>query len=267
MPVTAPRLALTRPVCVLQRPDGRLQVGLDTDQAVVLPGAPPGAEAAIRALRSPRTPLEVSRLVPLLPRSQLDRVLGSLADAGLLAPTASARPEVVTVLGSGPLADAVAGLLDLEGAAVRTGIRAANDAGGVVVVAGATAEPDRVLTRDLTAAGLPHLVVRAEPERAVVGPFVVPGRTACVSCGDLVRREIDPDWPHLLAQLCRSEHIPGPRQSTWAAATASAQLAARWAGRDPETSGATLELEAHAGVLGVRRWPRHPDCGCVLSSG
>ena len=266
MRVPTPRLTLTRPLCVLWRPDGRLQLGLDCEDGQVLADVPAGTDAALRAFRSPRTPLEVSRLVPLVPREDLDRVLGALLDRGLLAPEPAGHAGTATVLGTGPLAERVAELLAGEGMSVRTGTRAATDAVGLVVVCTATVEPDRVLTRDLTAAGIPHLVVRAEPERAVVGPFVVPGRTACVHCSDLVRRELDPGWPHLLAQLCRSEHLPAPRQAAWAAAMAAAQVACWRSGQVPETGGTTLELDAHTGALGARRWPRHPDCGCVLAA-
>lgn len=260
------RLALTRPLCVLWRTPGDLQLGLDTEDAVVLPDAPPGSDAVLRALRTPRTALEVSRMVPLLPRADLDDLLEALLAVGLLSTLPAGRPGPVTILGEGALADAVADLLALEGTTVRIGVRAPWDVGGLVIVCGATAEPDRVLTRDLTAAGVPHLVVRAEPERAVVGPFVAPGAGPCVSCTDLVRRDLDADWPHLLAQLCRSEHVPAPRQTAWAAAMASAQVASWRAGAVPEACGATLELDAHAGALGVRRWPRHPDCGCLLAA-
>lgn len=260
------RLSLTRPLCVLWRATGDLQLGLDAEDAVVLPGAPPGTDAVLRALRTPRTPLEVARLVPMLPRGTLDGVLATLLACGLLAAEAPAPAATVTLLGAGPLASGLADLLSIEGLIVRTGVRASADASGVVVLCGAMAEPDRVLTRDLTGAGLPHIVVRAEPERAVVGPFVIPGRTPCVGCTDLVRRELDPDWPHLLAQLCRSEHVPAPRQSAWAAAMASAQLAAWHAGGTPEAAAATLELEAYTGAFGARRWPRHPDCACQWSA-
>jgi len=264
--VATQRIVLTRPLCVLWRPDGALQLGLDGDHALVLPGAPAGTDAVIRALRVPRTPLEVARLVPLIPRASLDGILAALEGSGLLSIFGSRRPDPVTVIGTGALALGLFDLLDREGHTVRTGVRSVTDASGLVVVCGITAEPDRVLTRDLTAAGVPHLVVRAEPERAVIGPFVVPGRTACVACTDLVRRDLDSDWPHLLAQLCRTEHVPAPRQTAWAAATASAQLAAWRAGRGPETMSTTLELDAFTGALGVRQWPRHPDCGCVLAA-
>lgn len=260
------RLALTRPLCVLWRTPGDLQLGLDTDDAVVLTGAPPGSDSVLRALRTPRTALEVSRMVPLLPRADLDRLLEALLAVGLLSTLPAGRPRAVTVVGEGPLADAVSDLLAVEGMAVRNGLSAASEAAGLVIVCGPTSEPDRVVTRDLTAAGLPHLVVRAEPERAVVGPFVMPGLGPCVSCTDLVRRDLDPDWPHLLAQLCRSEHVPAPRQVAWAAAMASAQVASWRAEMTPEAAGTTLELDAHGGALGLRRWPRHPDCGCGLAA-
>lgn len=262
--MSSPLFVLTRPLSVLTRPDDSLQVGLDTDGALLIPSPPPGAEAAVRALRRPRTLLEVSRLVPAVPHTWLRELVTLLVDAGLLHPVEPSMAHTVTVVGAGALRDGLAHLLDADGWSVRDDDGRAG--GGLVVLCTPTAEPDRVLTRDLTSSGIPHLVVRAEPERAVVGPFVTPGSSPCVGCSDLVRRDLDPGFPHLLAQLCRSEHVPAPRQAAWAAAMASAQLGAWRAGHRPEAVGATLELDAHSGSLGVRRWPRHPDCGCLLAA-
>ncbi|MDO5535031.1 MAG: hypothetical protein Q4F65_10315, partial [Propionibacteriaceae bacterium] len=138
---------------------------------------------------------------------------------------------------------------------------------GLVLVCHEAAEPDRALTRTLTLAGVPHLVIRTEPERAVVGPFVIPGAGPCVGCTDLVRRDLDPAFPHLLAQLCRATHIPLPRQAAWAAGLACSQVAAWCAGQRLQSLGATLELDAHTGAVGTRLWPRHPDCPCALVHG
>ena len=265
--MSTPMFSLARPLSVLVRPDDSLQLGLDAEGGLVFPDVPPGADAAVRALRQPRTLLEVSRLVPALPRGWLDGLVETLLDAGALRRVEPAAAPAVLVLGGGPLSDQAARLLAAEGWAVRDGVSGAVGGDVPVLVCAATAEPDRVLTRDLTASGQAHLVVRAEPERAVVGPFVVPGRAACVGCTDLVRRDLDAGFPHLLAQLCRSEHTPAPRQAAWAAAVASAQLEAWRAGRTPEALGATLELDAHTGGYGVRAWPRHPDCGCAMAWG
>lgn len=256
---------LTAPLSLLWRPGGALQVGLDASGAVVLPGAPEGADLALRALRSARTLAEVSRLAPLVPRAWIAEAVTTLAALGLVAALSSTRAPTLTVAGDGVLAHAVASLLTAEGRPVVAAPDVPPDPHltDLVVVCASTAEPDRVDLREL--AGHPHLVVRAEPERVVVGPFVVPGAGyACVTCTDLVRRDLDRDWPHLLAQLCRSRHTATPQQTAWASALVSAQLTAWLGGRTPEASGATWELDAHRGQVGVRHWPRHPDCGCAL---
>ncbi len=260
------RLTLAHPLSVLSRPDGALQLGLDSDAAVVVPRAPAGADAALRALRQPRTTLEVSRLVPSVPHAWLRGLAATLLEKGLLRESTAAAPVPrVRVLGTGTLRDEVARTLEAEGwqVAPPSGPPTGTD---VAVLCPPTAEPDRVLARELTASGLPHLVVRAEPERAVVGPFVDPGRTACLGCTDLVRRDLDPLFPHLLAQLCRAEHTATPRQAGFAAAVAAAQLDAWRRGLAPATRGATLELDALSGDVGGRAWPVHPECGCSLAA-
>lgn len=264
----ARRFRLTRPLTVLWRDDGTLQLGLDGDGAVLIPGAPRAADAALRALRVPRTLLEVRHLVPDQVSSWLPGAIAALESAGLIA---EADPEPrgrVVVVGSGVLADAVIEMLDAEGveAARREPGPVPDSREALVVVCAETVEPDRVLTRELAASGTPHLVVRGEPERAVVGPFVSLGSAACLACTDLLRRDLDPAWPFLLAQLCRTRHTPTRAQASWAAAMASAQVTAWLSGRRPETLGATLELEGASGLLGSRRWPLHPDCACALAA-
>lgn len=263
MPAT--RLSFVTPLSVLWRPDGALQVGLDARAGALLPEAPPQADAALRALRTPRTALEVGQLLPDTADGWLRATLGELSRRGLLGTSSPVRP-VVGVLGHGVLADAVLDLLSADGFGVATPAHPRGTPAAVWLVCPDTAEPDRVLIRELGAMQAPHLVVRAEPERAVVGPFVPAGGSPCVTCTDLLRRDLDGDWPHLLAQLCRAPHTPTRLQATWAAATAVAQLAAWVGGAAPETRGATVELEASTGAVGARRWPAHPDCGCLLAA-
>lgn len=268
--MAATRYHLAAPVSVLWRPDGALQVGLDAEGALVLPGAPPGADTAVRALRRPRTLLEVSRIVPSTPVEWIRAALDALCRGGVATATdavpAPVPGPVAVVLGGGVLADAVSEVLVAEGLAVRVEGAVPPPGAGPVVVCPSTIEAERAGIRDLWASGRPHLVVRAEPERAVVGPFVRPG-LPCLTCSDLVRRAVDPAWPHLLAQLCRTQHTPSPTQAAWCASLASAQLRTWAAGDDPETSGTTLELDTRTGRLGLRRWPPHPDCACTLAAG
>ncbi len=265
-----PRYRLITPLTVAWRDDGVLQVGLDAEASAVLAGAPPGAELALRALHRWQTVAEVAALVPGMDAAWLRRALPALVAHGVLR-TRRVDPAPLVVVGDGPLARAVSrvasaheGLRTVEvpGAA---GVDAAGPGAGPVLVCPRTIEPDRGLTRALVRARRPHLLVRCEPERVVVGPFVVPGRSACARCADLVRCDLDSSWPRLLAQLCRMEIVPPDGPAAWAAATAVGQVLAWVGGRLPETMGASLELDAATHALASRRWPAHPDCGCALA--
>ncbi len=62
----------------------------------------------------------------------------------------------------------------------------------------------------LVASGIAHLTAAASEAIGVVGPLVVPGRTACLSCVDMARTDRDPAWPLILAQACgRTPHPAG----------------------------------------------------------
>ncbi|MBO0811376.1 MAG: hypothetical protein J2P23_04940, partial [Microlunatus sp.] len=132
----------------------------------------------------------------------------------------------------------------------------------LTVVASDRAEPDRAIGDDYVRADHPHLYVRPLNAGAVVGPFVLPGQTPCLGCLDRVRRDADPAWPVLLAQLCRIRLPVLPMITAWAASTVAAQLACWASGGDPGSGGATFELTAGDYELRVRPWPMHPSCGC-----
>jgi hypothetical protein len=127
-------------------------------------------------------------------------------------------------------------------------------------------EVDRVITDHLLRLDQPHLLVRSLGDAAWVGPLVLPGRTSCVRCADLTRRDADPEWPTVLAQLGRLR-LPVPDLLTgWAASTAAAQALAFLDGRVPEAAGATLELTADLHTE-LREWPAHRECGCGWAVG
>jgi hypothetical protein len=119
---------------------------------------------------------------------------------------------------------------------------------------------------------VPHLVVRLVEGSALVGPFVVPGETACLRCVDAYLTERDPAWPLLVEQHARaSEHdrpdgIPEPVDATLAA------VAVGWAARDaatyaegarPSTWSTTIRLPPRLDDVDVQAWPAHPHCGCA----
>ena len=265
------RVRLRSPKLAVWRSPGVLQVGLDAP-ALVLDGVPDQLAGALPLLASPNSADELITLLPGLEPSWVHWLLARLDANGLLEPATRPRPPGLAVVGTGLIATAVAAALaDLQverldpmahaSAALR---RAGQPGPRLTILAGPTAEPDRTVTDALFGAGRAHLVVRLEPDRAVVGPLVVPGRTPCVRCLDLSRCRLDSAWPHLLAQLCREPVDPDRALLAWAAATAGVQVRAWLAGGDPETCGGSLELGLADFRLRSRRWPAHPACGCLL---
>jgi bacteriocin biosynthesis cyclodehydratase domain-containing protein len=119
----------------------------------------------------------------------------------------------------------------------------------------------------LVAQGVAHLPVVVGEADVVVGPFVLPGVTACARCADLHRSDADPAWPALAAQL--RELAEAPQETTLAAAAAAlaaAQVLAHLDGLRPAAAGALLEVTLpevvpRAVVLGP-----HPRCGCTTLS-
>ena len=112
-----------------------------------------------------------------------------------------------------------------------------------------------------------HLAASADEAIGVVGPLVIPGRTACLSCLDLTRADRDPAWPLILAQLDGRQADPPACDAPLAAAVA-AQAAAQalaFIDRDalagPVADG-TLELVLPGWQWRRRTWPRHNRCSC-----
>lgn len=141
-----------------------------------------------------------------------------------------------------------------------------------VVVGSPVTGPD---TEDLVADGVAHLAVSVVDGIAVVGPFVRPGRTACVGCVDRTRAARDPAWPALVDQLQRSAgqqarnsvDLPRPRNRVLEGAAASwtaRDVLAHLAGQPVLTYGTSLRLDDGLVNQVVNRWELHPACGCSL---
>ena len=71
--------------------------------------------------------------------------------------------------------------------------------GPVVVLAHHLVEPRRVAA--LMAGDVPHVPLIFTGSGAEIGPFVRPGTTPCLACVAAHRRDADPAWPHVAAQL------------------------------------------------------------------
>ncbi|WP_214369114.1 ThiF family adenylyltransferase [Pseudonocardia sp. H11422] len=152
---------------------------------------------------------------------------------------------------------------------VRTGALPARTAADLVVLTDALAV-DGATARGLVDRGALHLQVRVRDGLGIVGPLVLPARSACLHCLELHRAERDPGWPAVAAQLVGR---PGRAAPHCVLATVGLGVAQALAALDGPAAGArapcavdaTLELDADAGRLVRRPWTPHPGCGCGAS--
>lgn len=140
--------------------------------------------------------------------------------------------------------------------------------------ADAAADPDAV------ALDVPHLAVCVRGAHATVGPFVLPGLTGCLRCGDLHRADRDPAWPRLAVQLQhRRPAVPpvDPALAAMAAGLTALQVLAwidsgdhegalrwprGWPQDAPPTVSARLVIALPGGHVTRTPAPPHPLCGC-----
>jgi hypothetical protein len=119
----------------------------------------------------------------------------------------------------------------------------------------------------LTAAAVPHLLVRARDTVGIVGPLVVPGLTSCLRCADLHRCDRDACWPQLAAQLAGQAQLTdlAGTHATAAFATTQALDAASWlrgGSQPPATCEVSVELDLRTAVTRHRGWSAHVGCTC-----
>ena len=278
---------------VLARGTDELQVGLDPRSALVLPDSDEVRRSlALLAASADRRDHAQPATLALLEQHGLvldERALvPQLGHAGVAAPASAALARsagseaparrqaragfATDVVGFGHPAGAhLRGeLVDLLAAAGLPRPRGRSAAAGAGVLLG-VGEPDRELVDAWTRTGTPYLVLRLTEGRAVVGPFVVPGRTACLRCIDAHHTDADPAWPLLVRQYaaaCRRDRADGAPEPL---DPLLARLAVAWAARDltayvdggrPSTWSTTVTLDARPDRLETQAWLRHPGCGC-----
>ncbi len=115
---------------------------------------------------------------------------------------------------------------------------------------------------------MPHLAASASEAIGVVGPLVLPGRSACLRCLDLTRAERDPAWPLILAQLAGQSGADPLACDTVLATMVAAQAAAQalafldLGAEAAAVTNGTLELVLPDWQWRRRTWQPHPQCGC-----
>lgn len=143
--------------------------------------------------------------------------------------------------------------------------------GPVVLVADQLTEPRRAAA--LMRADVTHLPIVLAGDRVVVGPLVVPGRTACLSCLHAHRTDADPGWPVIAAQLIGRTRTPTDTGLVLEAAVLAARIlhgrAGAVTGAHDRAEGASLSVTLS--LADARRVWRvhhpHPGCPCRSPAG
>ncbi|MCB8955826.1 MAG: hypothetical protein H6529_05030 [Nocardioides sp.] len=233
---------------VVRRDDHHVQVGVDPPWRVVAPDEP-----EVRRLLDELT--AGRSVAPASPAAH--RTLLALDRAGMLVDASAAAEErrrTVRVQAGPEARDEVVRVVRSAGCEP-----AADGAVALVVVAGEVPRPD---VDSHLREGRAHLPLAAGPRGWTIGPFVVPGASACLRCVDAHRGEHDPRRALVVDQLAGLPSAPDD--------PVLAALALAWAVRDvrthldggvPSTWCATVELGPELRPL-RRAWARHPYCGC-----
>jgi hypothetical protein len=260
---------------VVRRDDRHLQVGLEPPLCVVLPDDP-----------------DVRRLLDGLVRGSLPaprslparRALDLLLAADLLVATATATAAPVLAMTHGNTAERRLDARDRYRVALDAPpelghvLTAALRAAGLRVVAAPGIARPAAPSADVTVVAdhgvvsrerldplvrhdRPHLVVHGGALGWTVGPFVVPGVTACLRCVDAALSEHDPRRPFVLEQSTRTSVPVDPVLRDLALTWAVRDLQAHADGERPTTWSASVSLGQ--GLPEVRTWRRHPHCGCA----
>lgn len=259
----------------LQRDEGSVQFGLSSADALVLDGLIPAEVELINRLDGTR---ERAELIADDVGVRDELLLQVLADAGLLAASGDhsrrdTSDRVVLVHGIGRLADDIALQLSAsERIHVVRGERVGSSEWGgrqvslVVLVEHRAIAPDA--RREVEAIGAPILPVLHDGPHGVVGPLVLPGRSACLGCLDRTRADRDPAWGSLLRQATTWSVRPdlaltAPDRGLAGLLTATAVMVAGCAAQDRCPAGISLEVSLPWPRHVQRRWEPHPACGCV----
>lgn len=285
-----PARPLLRPgLRTCRRADGHLQLGLDPRLALVVPDTAEIRDllAGLRDGVPPPAPGRLSPAAARLCADLLDRGLVVDGDALLAAlggaPDGRAREAVAAHFArTGTRAGA------LWAARARVPVTVSHDraprsarrcrdllaAAGVPEGPGgpvlhvARTEADRSLVDDWMRSDRPHLPVALADGIVRVGPFVVPGRTACVRCVDAHHTDRDPRRSLVLQQYAEARGpTPGvpdpvPHDLLDLALVWAVRDLVNWIdGRQPRTWSSTVEVDPGL-ELAVVRWPVHPGCGC-----
>jgi len=254
--------------------------GLKTWATITAAGLSTGQLRLLNAARTAGA-IEDAGRVPhswrVMPAERRQRHEGDLAAARLtyrdMARTLDAIERRLTlrvrVVGTGPIHDACAELVEIAGLAW------AEEEPDVVIIAGGI-HPDALFAHpalhDPAVTSRPHVPISAYGNVGVVGPLVIPGETSCLMCQQRHLRDSDRAWPVLVTQrmaLATRVH-PWPIDQIHAHALAShALLLLRTWRESPQTRHLWANRARYIwlpdGSVDDAARPMHATCGCTWS--
>lgn len=179
------------------------------------------------------------------------------------------RIELPSALSVGE-SDALVGALEVGGleiaAATRWELDSPDPRVPVIVVAHRLVDPRRAAR--LMAHDIPHLPLELAGDRVTVGPFVVPGETACLACVHAHRRDADASWPLLAAQMLERTPFRTDLALVWEAGILAGRLLTHAGGQSASVtlSAAHVRRSWHGHRPHATCWCRSP-AGTATSDG
>jgi hypothetical protein len=237
---------------VVRRDDRHLQVGLDPPDRLVLADRPGLHDALTHLDRRPSDDLRglVDGLVA-------DGWVIDAAARGRRREAARSRPPVTLTVDAAVEAQ-------VARACAAAGLpRAADSPTRLVVTVG---EPRRSVSDALVRDDLCHLWLAVLAASVRIGPFVEPGRSACLRCVDAHLGDRDPRRATVLHQLeelpVAPTTDPDPCLVQIGVAWAVRDVVRRLDGHEPALRSATVTVTADLQATRCD-WLRHPHCGCA----
>lgn len=112
--------------------------------------------------------------------------------------------------------------------------------------------------------GVPHLPIIKRETEIEVGPLFIPGTTCCLHCQHLAKRDADPEWPRIAAQLaCAAPVMVDTALAEYASAFAVREILNYLSGLPLSLAGASWIFNLADPLPQLRQWQPHPQCGCM----
>ncbi|WP_370893602.1 hypothetical protein [Janibacter sp. GXQ6167] len=283
MPPHPPRPRLTRPIQILRRPDGTIQLGLGPHDALRVVGVAPHECLWLLTLDGSRSVDQAcdDAIAHGMSPDRARHLLTHLGPHGLLG-EGRARPlddPPVIIQGAGQVPALLAEVLrqaglsrvlrDPTGDAAVLPSSSPDGERAMPVVVIASHVPVAATSGDAwRAAGASVLPLWCGPGHASIGPLVLPGVGPCLHCLELTRVDLDPGWPWLRAQVSAPRvGPPVPVDGDGATCGLAAGLAGvvvldHLAGRGLPL-GSSIDVTVPGPTLARRVWHRHPLCDCA----